>query len=1498
MSTTKIILKKSSVSSNAPAVGDLDYGEVALNYADGRLYYKNSSNQIKHFIDSDRVAIIGANLQSGILAYADSAYTTPAEVYSLIDSSYLNNKHIDAKTLNGQLGSYYLDYNNLTNVPAGQNLDSDNIKSIFSVSGDLLYDSATGQFSFTETPEITDSEVRALFGASGSLSYNQATGVFSYTERTDTQVRALFNAGGDLSYDSSTGTFSYNTDYYTKSEFDSDFNTRFGVATTDSLGEGSTNLYFTDNRAYTAIDNRVTSGFISGLGVNAITLDSASPGYYLDYTNFTNTPNVLDSANIRNIFSVAGDLAYDSATGQFSYTGRTAQGVRDLFSVSGDLAYDSATGQFSFTQRTNQQVRNLFSVTGDISYDSSTGQFSVTTYKNTDFDNRLATKSTDNLSEGSTNLYYKDSSVRSLLSGGTVVDISISGDLSATNADITGNLNVQGTTTTVNQATLTVSDSKIFLADGNPSDAIDVGIFFNYYDADSLFAGIFRDASTEAITVFDGYNQAIGSTINTNHISFNLPTLKAGEFDGLLNWSNLYNKDSVNFASVTVENLTVTGTQTVNNVASVSTASPLIILNDSATTYVDVGLIGSYYSGGQTLNSGVFHDATDGRWKFFKGSTQQFIDSTYVNTSATGYTLAPVQASEFIGSVAWSNITGRPNTTDDFSEGSINKFYYRSRADSDIGDGHLTAIGLGNNATFSWNNVDHTVDLAYAGTDVTLQIGQEQHMYVKSTEIIPDGTLVMFDSAGFDTIWISKCDPNSVGFDPEKILGITTQDFNSDEAGYITIYGKVRGIDTSAFNEGDYLYMHTSTKGALTNVKPSVGNHVQQIAVVTKKDGVNGSIFVRQDYIPDTDDILEGETNKYYTTARFDSDFADNTTTNLAEGTNQYFTNARARSAISVTDAGGDGSLAYNSGTGVITYTGPSASEVRAHFSQGTGVTITSGQIAIGQDVGTTADVTFNSVTVDSSPIYGQQYGGLSFNHDRSLGDSTETLFEFVSQDSTTASVIGIGVHNKYTHAIGVTPNSQFVFGTQAAATGFAFRKNMGTSPIGLTTGDDLLTIAANTGNTSFKSSTEATTKTSASVTLVGGLGVDKTIRAQDIVVANNITAGTNGTGKFIGGVTGTVSSIANHTTTALAEGTNKYYTTARFDSDLGASTTDDLPQGSTNKYYDSATTTSTARHAISISDNGGDGSITYNATTGVLTYTGPSAAEVRSHFSAGTGVTLTNGQISIGQAVGTNDSVQFSGMTVLNNVVIEGDLYVAGTQTTVSQSTLSVNSSFIHVADSNTDDVVDIGIIGHYSDDGGTTSRHTGFIRDATNGEWYVFDGLIQDTLDSSPPATTINIGGPGWNLPTWNFGRLRGQYLGFDSDFRVFSTNYTVYDSDFTAVSAGRYAVNTTNGQVQCTLPINPTTGDYVKLIDVSNWSGANTVLVNRNGSTIEGYSDNFELDLGQSIVEFIYINNTWNVYSSIGQRGPQGLKGDSADVASFATQTQSIAYAIALG
>ena len=72
----------------------------------------------------------------------------------------------------------------------------------------------------------------------------------------------------------------------------------------------------------------------------------------------------------------------------------------------------------------------------------------------------------------------------------------------------------------------------------------------------------------------------------------------------------------------------------------------------------------------------------------------------------------------------------------------------------------------------------------------------------------------------------------------------------------------------------------------------------------------------------------------------FDTRLAGKTTANLTEGSNLYYTTARAdsdaKNAISISNAGGDGSISYSPSSGIITYTGPSASEVRAHFSAGT----------------------------------------------------------------------------------------------------------------------------------------------------------------------------------------------------------------------------------------------------------------------------------------------------------------------------------------------------------------------------------------------------------------------------------------------------------------------------------------------------------------------------------------------------------------------------------
>jgi hypothetical protein len=118
-------------------------------------------------------------------------------------------------------------------------------------------------------------------------------------------------------------------------------------------------------------------------------------------------------------------------------------------------------------------------------------------------------------------------------------------------------------------------------------------------------------------------------------------------------------------------------------------------------------------------------------------------------------------------------------------------------------------------------------------------------------------------------------------------------------------------------------------------------------------------------------------------------DFAGNSTSDLSEGTNLYYTDARARAAISVTDSGGDGSLSYNNTTGVITYTGPSASEVRAHFSvaTGSGLTYNSTSGEFGTNAIPNSQLANDDITIGTTAI--------------ALGSSSTTLTGLTSVTST-----------------------------------------------------------------------------------------------------------------------------------------------------------------------------------------------------------------------------------------------------------------------------------------------------------------------------------------------------------------------------------------------------------------------------------------------------------------------------------------------------------------
>jgi hypothetical protein len=154
-----------------------------------------------------------------------------------------------------------------------------------------------------------------------------------------------------------------------------------------------------------------------------------------------------------------------------------------------------------------------------------------------------------------------------------------------------------------------------------------------------------------------------------------------------------------------------------------------------------------------------------------------------------------------------------------------------------------------------------------------------------------------------------------------------------------------------AYNGSSFESAGYQTVGALEDVT---------LTSITSGDHLtwNGSAFVNSNFESDVEGLLTAATTG---TGHGDLTYANGVYTF------DKVTSAEVRADISVTDVSGDGSLSYDNGTGVITYTGPSAAEVRAHHTAGTGVAIVSGEIAIGQPVATTDDVTFNHVVVDGN---------------------------------------------------------------------------------------------------------------------------------------------------------------------------------------------------------------------------------------------------------------------------------------------------------------------------------------------------------------------------------------------------------------------------------------------------------------------------------------------------------------------------------------------------
>jgi hypothetical protein len=220
-----------------------------------------------------------------------------------------------------------------------------------------------------------------------------------------------------------------------------------------------------------------------------------------------------------------------------------------------------------------------------------------------------------------------------------------------------------------------------------------------------------------------------------------------------------------------------------------------------------------------------------------------------------------------------------------------------------------------------------------------------------------------------------------------------------------------------------------------------------------------------------------------------------------------------------------------------------------------------------------------------------------------------------------------------------------------------------------------------------------------------------------------------------------------------------------------GTIDTDDISEGTTNLYYTSARADSDAKNAVSATDAGGDGSFSYDNGTGVFTYTGPSAAEARAHFSAGTGINYNSGtgEFSLPQALDTTDSAVFRTLQVTEDVVIDGNLQVNGTQTIINSETLSVQDAFFYLnqleSDGSPTIAIDVGFAANYNDTG--SYAHTGFFRDATDGTWRLFEGYTPEPdSDLDIDIDHASFGYADIRVGNLTATSITGPYAGFDSD------------------------------------------------------------------------------------------------------------------------------------
>ena len=965
----------------------------------------------------------------------------------------------------------------------------------------------------------------------------------------------------------------------------------------------------TAETAQQAVNNNQLASTAYVRSAVAALVDSA-PGLLDTLNELANA--IADDANFATTItnSIATKVALDGSvamTGNLTLSGApinnlhatTKQYVDDL--VDGQMIYstdDVAEGTTNLYY-TALRVKNAISLISDntnvLDYDSTSGQF---TYNHPNSDGVL---------EGATNLYFTTLRARQSISmnsdDGTLLSYSSS----------TGVI----TFTTPNTDKVVEGATNQYFTTARARNSISNGSNIDY------------NASTGVIST-----QAAVWSVNTQTGDVVLDTDDITEGS-----ANLYHTPLRAASAISL-------TSNDTNILSYVSATGTFTFVKPNTDAIAEGSANQYYTDARvraavSASGNISYNQATGNFSYSTPTTDGVNEGSsnlyFTNGRAR---LAVSLTSDNTDVLAYDNTTGvftfslGSQTTDDVAEGTTNLYYLDSRARASI-----DVAGWGN---LSYNDATGIITIAAPDTDDVTE-GTNQYFTtararnaVSATQTSGDGTFSYDNTTGVFTFVGSDDADYRQAVSAYKASGDGNLSYDS-ETGVFTYTGPSAANTRAHFSAvdagGDGSFSYNSATGAFTYTGPSAAEtrahfsattasgvtynsttgvialaSVPNASLTNSEVTINGyALALGGSRTLNADDIAEaaGGTNKYYTEARFDTSLATKTTNDVAEGTNLYYTQARFNSAFaakSTTDLA-EGTNEYFTTT-----------RARNSVNAGTGVTYNAGtgQFSIGQGVATTDDVTFNDVTVSGDLTVLGTLTSIQSNTVE-IADLNLTL----AKGSTTAAqangagltVDGAGA--TFTYASGTdTWNFNKSVVTTGSVTADSITTTGATGFVGNLTGDVTGDVTGDlTGNVTGDLTGNVTstgTSTFTTVDINGGAIDGTTIGATtaSTVRGTTITATTGFSGNLTGNVTGNVTGDVTGDLTGNVTGQV---------SDISNHSTTDLAEG-TNLYF----TDGRARNALSGGNTGtGHGSLSYNSTTGAFTFAKVTASNIRGELGA-----------------------------------------------------------------------------------------------------------------------------------------------------------------------------------------------------------------------------------------------------------------------------------------